>query len=681
MAYPKGHLTILTTDKTVKTHLVSITSDVIGHEIVVDGVSTDDIIDPLKQPDLVLTSGEFMMEIARKHFPNVPVLSGKRVITGNNLEHLIMVPNGKKALVVVHPKEASENMINSLREMGIGHLDYESYWKGKEIDAGAFDLAITPGMSHICPPGIKRVIDIGERTISIQTFAKILLHFNLDMQYLDVFEQIYSRQLVDSGHKIHRALDASERLRGFQDVILQNVNEGILMLDDHENILMCNNRVKELFGDIKNTIDSSGLQSLLNNLNHEAAYKNQEVQTGLTEPPSILAKHRGKELYCSKHNFMSSGVRHSLITFRNVEQIQIMEQNVRRKLHRKGFAAKYNFRDLWGADAHLLRTKELASRFAATDQTILITGESGTGKELLAQAIHNASHRADQPFVAINLGAIPESLMESELFGYVEGAFTGAKKSGRMGVFELAHGGTIFLDEIGDAPSYIQVRLLRVLEEHSVTRVGAEENTPVNSRVICATNKSLENEVHKGTFRADLFYRLNVLPITTVPLREMHVEIPSFITRQLESSFPALKSVDPQVMEVLTRHQWPGNFRELRNVVEYMYHSSGERAVITEADIPVSLSGRRAKNDSLNRFIAETPLLLPVLRILKDNHPVPLGRGALIARLNEQRYDATEGQVKRALILLKEKQLIKTGTTRQGSGITRMGEEILSLSL
>jgi len=677
----KGHLTILTTDRKVKQYIVNSIRDVIGSEINIAGISTDEMIMPQQQTDLVLTSGEFMKEAASEHFPGVPVLYSKRAITGHNLEHVIMTPKGQRALVVVHPQEASDDTIKSLRKMGIDHLDYESFWKGKEIDVETFDLAITPGMSHLCPPGIKKTIDIGERTISIQTFAKILLHFDLDMKYLDIFEQIHSRQLVDAGRKVQRALEASEKLRGFQDVILQNIDEGILMLDEDDNILLYNQNTTELFGEIHNTKHSPSLQGVLDSLVKEDGYIAQGMRPDSSGMPSILMKHRNKELYCSKYSFVNSGIHHSLVTFKNVEQIQMLEQSVRRKQQWKGFSAKYNFTDLWGSSERMQRTKELAMRFAQTDQTILITGESGTGKELFAQSIHNASKRAKQPFVAINLGAMPESLMESELFGYVEGAFTGAKKSGKMGMFELAHGGTIFLDEIGDAPGYIQVRLLRVLEEHNVTRVGAEENTPVDIRVICATNKSLSDEVLKGTFRSDLFYRLNVLPIPTIPLRDFRNEIPDFITRQLDSFFSIPKTVEPFVMDTMKQYKWPGNFRELRNVVEYMYHSSGQSKVIGMEDIPAYMTARGSAEYDLKSFVIETPFLLPILKALKKVYPSSLGRGMLIEALQKQGQQISEGQAKKALVTLKERQLILTGTTKQGSSITELGVKVLQDSI
>lgn len=199
-------------------------------------------------------------------------------------------------------------------------------------------------------------------------------------------------------------------------------------------------------------------------------------------------------------------------------------------------------------------------------------GETGTGKELFAQAIHNASRRQGQPFVAINCAAVPENLLESELFGYEEGAFTGARKKGKPGLFELAHGGTIFLDEIGDIAQAIQIKLLRVLQQKEIMRVGGQHTIPIDVRVIAATNRNLLAAVQEGTFRADLYYRLNVLPLYLPPLRERKEDIPVLLRDMLFKANRTLARYAPVIArEILTHlpaYSWPGNVRELQNIAE-----------------------------------------------------------------------------------------------------------------
>ena len=234
---------------------------------------------------------------------------------------------------------------------------------------------------------------------------------------------------------------------------------------------------------------------------------------------------------------------------------------------------KITFDSIIGSGHKITETKELAQRFAQSSATVLILGESGTGKELFARAIHNASSRCKGPFVTVNCGALPESLIESELFGYVKGAFTGASSSGKIGMFEMANHGTIFLDEIGTMPLYLQAKLLRVLQEHEISRIGAVRAIPIDVRVIAATNEDLFAMSESGRFRKDLFYRIAVLPIEIPPLRERREDILPLAEYFIQRSCARLQK--PQVgytkefIEKLLAHSWSGNVRELQNVIEY----------------------------------------------------------------------------------------------------------------
>ncbi|MDN3015510.1 sigma 54-interacting transcriptional regulator [Paenibacillus sp. BSR1-1] len=232
----------------------------------------------------------------------------------------------------------------------------------------------------------------------------------------------------------------------------------------------------------------------------------------------------------------------------------------------------YSFHDIKGTSVPIQNVVDIAIRIAPSDTTVIVRGESGTGKEVFAQAIHQASYRKDGPFIPLNCAAIPESLLESELFGHVKGAFTGAT-SDKAGRFELADGGTIFLDEIGDLPFPLQAKLLRVVQERKIERVGDTKSTPVNVRIITATHRNLEDLVARGDFREDLYYRLNVIPIMIPPIRERREDIPILIDFYLnkfsKEQFRSPKRISPEVFERLLAYSWPGNVRELQNVV---YH-------------------------------------------------------------------------------------------------------------
>jgi len=261
-----------------------------------------------------------------------------------------------------------------------------------------------------------------------------------------------------------------------------------------------------------------------------------------------------------------------IATFHRISQIQKMEQRIREELYLKGHVAENTFEDIIGQSPAITQAKEEAENYAQIGSPLLIYGETGTGKELFAQAIHNASPRKNNPFVAFNCAAIPENLLESELFGYVEGAFTGAKKEGKMGLFEQAHKGTIFLDEIGEISPDIQARLLRVLQERKVRRVGDDKLTPVDVRIIVSTNKDLYQLVEKKKFREDLYYRINVLNLNLPPIWERRKDVPLlvnfFIKKYRQRLKKAVGGISTEGIQILENYTWPGNVRQLENIVE-----------------------------------------------------------------------------------------------------------------
>lgn len=277
-----------------------------------------------------------------------------------------------------------------------------------------------------------------------------------------------------------------------------------------------------------------------------------------------------------------------LLVKRALEHRELLQENIllKRQLHEK-----YRFENIVGKSVSMQKVYELMEKVAQADSTVLIYGESGTGKELVAKAIHHHSPRKDKSFVAINCGGLPEGILESELFGHVKGAFTGAI-SDKVGLFQVADGGTIFLDEVSATSPIIQVKLLRVLQEKEIKRVGDTKDIQVDVRVITATNKMLDEEVKKGVFREDLFYRLSVIPIELPPLRDRIEDIPLLVQHFLEKhSGPGranLKMIGPGVMDVFLNYNWPGNVRELENVIERAITIS-EGTVILPRDLPENL--------------------------------------------------------------------------------------------
>lgn len=315
-----------------------------------------------------------------------------------------------------------------------------------------------------------------------------------------------------------------------------------------------------------------------------------------------------------------------IATFHRISQIQKMEQRIREKLYLKGHVAENTFEDIVGQSLTIEKAKEEAENYAQVDSPLLIYGETGTGKELFAQAIHNASPRKDNPFVAFNCAAIPENLLESELFGYVEGAFTGAKKGGKMGLFEQAHKGTIFLDEIGEISPDIQARLLRVLQERKVRRIGDDKLTPIDVRIIVSTNKDLYQLVEKKKFREDLYYRVNVLDLNLPPIRQRREDVPLlvkfFIKKYRQKLKKAVKGISKEGIQILESYTWPGNIRQLENIMERLMVRTQEDYIRTSLvrEIMNSLPGNKLGLNRVGFFKSDRSIpLMGNLEVIERN--------------------------------------------------------------
>jgi transcriptional regulator with PAS, ATPase and Fis domain len=297
----------------------------------------------------------------------------------------------------------------------------------------------------------------------------------------------------------------------------------------------------------------------------------------------------------SKHLAVNKGTVHILgdragtvLVFQDVSTIQKLESKVRSRLHSKGHTAKHTLDDIIGHSVAIRRAVTMARQFSRVDSTVLLAGETGTGKELFAHGIHSAGPRSEGPFVAVNCAALPESLLESELFGYVEGAFTGAAKGGKPGLFELAHGGTIFLDEISEMPLRLQGHLLRVIQEKEIMRLGHDRIIPVDVRAIVASNRDLNSLVDSGQFRADLYYRLMVLRIDLPPLRNRAEDIPLIVEHWIDRFAKEFQSpgasISDAALSALSEYEWPGNVRQVRSACEQLVVLN-QNHMIEEQDI------------------------------------------------------------------------------------------------
>ncbi|TYO96182.1 sigma 54-interacting transcriptional regulator [Desulfallas thermosapovorans] len=357
-----------------------------------------------------------------------------------------------------------------------------------------------------------------------------------------------------------------ERLKRYQ-AVLETSNDGILIVDEHKRLTFINKAAENLLDVNARTI----LGRHVSNIREPAVL-------GVISNGDIGDKEIFKEVGRKHFSIISMPIylgskRKGIVTmFQDSDKIQVLEQNLRRQLFKKGLFAKHTFDDIIGTSDAIMDTINRAKKYAAANATVLICGESGTGKELFAQSIHNESERQKGPFVAVNCAALPENLLESELFGYEEGAFTGAKKGGKIGLFEMAHGGTIFLDEIGEMTLPVQARLLRVIQEREIMRLGSDRVLPVDVRIIAATNHELIVAVKEGKFRSDLYHRLEVLNLDIPPLRKRKEDIEILAKHMInEFSLQEKKIVPPltpAALEKLKKYDWPGNIRELQNVMQ-----------------------------------------------------------------------------------------------------------------
>lgn len=351
------------------------------------------------------------------------------------------------------------------------------------------------------------------------------------------------------------------------NIMLNHNEDGIIAIDDKGRILAINNQayrvfqlstVGELIGQPLSSVGASGEWKQL-------------LENGSGKDRIICLHDKKYYVQYKPLSEMEAGAG-ALIFIKNTDRIIEEESRIRRGLSEKGLTAKYTFEDILGQSAAIRENIRMAERYSGVNSNVLIIGETGTGKELFAHSIHQASKRSHQPFVALNCAALPENLLESELFGYEAGAFSGASKGGKIGLFELAHKGTIFLDEIGEIPITLQAKLLRVLQEKEIRRIGSTSVHPVDVRVISATNINMEEKIKEGQFRSDLYYRLNLLDISIPPLRERKEDIQElvdhYLTRFACEMGKSILTVTKDAARILKEHSWPGNVRELRNICE-----------------------------------------------------------------------------------------------------------------
>ncbi|MFJ7727444.1 sigma-54 interaction domain-containing protein [Neobacillus sp. NPDC097160] len=412
----------------------------------------------------------------------------------------------------------------------------------------------------------------------------------------------------------------------WHEQIIKLLAERIVVVDREGIILYINEAYCEFLGTTVKEAINRPVQDVIENTRMHIVVKTGQKELAAVHPIN------GSEMVANRFPLIVDGEivgALGTVMFRSPEEWRMYKtkiQNLAEELKyyktkvEKELKSKYSFHDLIGNSTTFLAAKKLAERISASNSSVLLIGESGTGKELFAHAIHNNSMRATLPFVAINCASIPEHLLESELFGYDDGAFTGAKKGGKKGQFEVANNGTLFLDEIGDMPLSMQSKLLRVLQEKEVQRVGGQKSIPVDVRIIAATHRDLEKMVEEGKFRQDLYYRLNVIKIEIPPLRKRKTDIPlismSLLKKLGDKFYRKGIELTSEVQQRLMEHLWPGNIRELENVLERAINVLDGKT-IEVSHLPLYLRDQVLESNSINE-------IKPMENVPSENNPIQI---------------------------------------------------------
>ncbi len=681
---------------------------ILDEKIYVNFYSIENHIPENLECDLIIFSSDTVKDIIiSKITINSKYIIARRIIKNQFIDELINIPTNQDVLVVNDKASTCEVAIQQLKSHGINHINYYPYYPGIE-EYKKLEVAITPGEANIVPSCVKRIIYIGPRIMDITSIVEVLISLECINEYADRLSSYFFRNMIITSKRYINMANHANKVKEILEHIIDNSQDGIIYTNTNNEVLVFNNmiitskryinmanhanKVKEI---LEHIIDNSQDGIIYTNTNNEVLVFNKKaisllklnkenlISRNIYEVcPKLkgdIANINDKEVFIDRRPiYVEEILAGYMINISILENIQKIDEELRRKKKDSNLQAKYTFNDMIGSSSRNLKNINLAKKIANSNSTVLIQGESGTGKEILAQAIHNHSDRSKYPFVAINFAALSENLLESELFGYEEGAFTGAKKGGKVGLFKKAHKGTIFLDEIGDAPYHFQARLLRVIQEREITPVGATEITPIDVRIIAATNKNLLEEVEKNNFREDLFYRLNVMPISTLPLRDRKEDIEQLIRYYLMKNkvFISLDDfLEEETLKFFYEYNWPGNIRELINIVEYLINIREDEKIKIE-DLPLYMQRNTISNKDLSKQtkILDKDTIWVLDKIYKYNR---IGRRSLALIAEKENKDLGEGKIRTLLSNLQKESFIKINKGKKGTEILEKGIEML----
>lgn len=627
------------------------------------------------QADILLVTRPDLFEQVRNFTSgNCRIILLQFGFLNEKIEYLKTFPRDTSALVCFKYHYVSAQIVAMLYEHGLRGMRLEAYKIGDPIGETHYDIAIVGDNSAAVPQGINRVVSLGMRKLSLTTLLSIANAADILTEALETKFQEYCSDIYTENKSFARFYDIFSVNKVQLKTIMNCIEYAILICDGDYRVLDFNDNVKSMLG-IRRNISRMFLKDIPEcSAFIQPVLEEQPVKNLLVEMPQNRSFLLSREDIASAWN---AGEYH-IILMKDVTKILHLEQSFKKQLSQKGHVTKYSFASIIGRSDAIRACVDRAKKIAGLDRPTLIVGESGTGKELFAQSIHSASSRAPYPFLALNCAALPASLLESELFGYTGGAFTGAKKGGHTGLFEQANKGTFFLDEIGEISLETQAKLLRVLEEREIMKIGSGEIVPIDVRVIAATNKNLRELVQAGTFRMDLYYRLNTLELNIPPVRERRDDIPLLIQHILDSENLSGITISPEAMDFFLNFSWEGNVRELRNCVEYMAHISDGN--ITLAHLPNYIleeyKEQRSGSSGLSPHLStdDQALALEILTLVSQRD---MGRTALLDALRESRPSVSDYRLRQLVDLLRSNHLLVVHKGRKGMELTPLGLEAL----
>lgn len=673
----KKRITLVTGTEQTRIALIKQLKIYLSDIVAIDSYAIDEGINEVISDDLVLLSSELVKkELLSLNLLdlNCEIIVAKRTINYDFIDEIVLLPEGTEVLFVNDVHETTYESIENLKKIGIDHLKYIPYYPGISKLTNTVEIAVTPGEVDKIPRFIRKTYDIGPRIMDFTTITKILNALHILDEKAGRFSQKYLEKIINIAKRLAKTSNEVLELNTHLNLVIDGLNDGLLVYDKNGFISVANENSRKLLNiDYDNVIGRTLKDSIFNKELLEFM-----MDTNMGE--SKVFDLGGTEILINK---LTLSQENSVIaTFKSAKDTIEANEKLRKQLIKKGFYGKYTFNDIVGKSYKINRVKTIGRKLAQSNLTILIEGESGTGKELFASALHNASKRKDGPFLAVNFSALPDDLIESELFGYEEGAFTGAKKGGKAGLFEQADGGTIFLDEIGDISMKVQARLLRVLQEKEVMRIGGTEIKNIDVRIIAATNRDLSKMVKNKKFREDLYYRLKMGYIQIPPLRERKKDIYELMNYFISIEIRENITIDKEVINELLKYDWYGNVRELKNTLAYMLAvKEGNR--LTIRDIPDQGFFQGAicnENNEIERNIEidneKIFILTKIYELNKEGNVV--GRQILSEKTNNTPYEMSKYQMRNRLDKLERMGLIIKKKGRHGTILTQDGINLVT---